>query len=120
MLGDVQPGFLRLVADAQADVALIAANVISESTKTVTNVSTTAAAWTPSCSNPPPSNRPRLADADRLGEPREVNRPQASVPQMPATPCADSAPTGSSRLLSIASTQTTTSTPATRPMIGAA
>ena len=29
----------------------------------------------------------------------EANRPTASVPQMPARPCAESAPTGSSRLL---------------------
>ena len=39
---------------------------------------------------------------------------------MPARPCADSAPTGSSIHLSIASTPTTTITPATAPMIGAA
>jgi hypothetical protein len=39
---------------------------------------------------------------------------------MPATPCADSAPTGSSSLRSIARTANTTTTPATKPMIGAA
>ena len=39
---------------------------------------------------------------------------------MPATPCAESAPTGSSRSLSMAMMQTTTTTPATKPMIGAA
>jgi hypothetical protein len=39
---------------------------------------------------------------------------------MPATPCAESAPTGSSSTRSIAITQTTTITPATKPMIGAA
>ena len=32
----------------------------------------------------------------------EVNSPHESVPQMPARPCADSAPTGSSSILSIA------------------
>jgi hypothetical protein len=31
-----------------------------------------------------------------------VNSPHESVPQMPAMPCADSAPTGSSIFLSIA------------------
>ena len=46
--------------------------------------------------------------------------PQESVPQMPARPCAESAPTGSSMHLSIASTPNTTITPATAPMIGAA
>ena len=39
---------------------------------------------------------------------------------MPAMPCAESAPTGSSSRLSMASTQNTTITPATKPMIGAA
>ena len=49
-----------------------------------------------------------------------VNSPQASVPQMPAMPCADSAPTGSSSLRSIQTIAPTTITPATNPMIGAA
>ena len=49
-----------------------------------------------------------------------VNSPHASVPQIPASPCADSAPTGSSISLSIAYTPITTITPATAPMIGAA
>ena len=46
--------------------------------------------------------------------------PQDSVPQMPASPCAEGAPTGSSSTFSIASTPKTTITPATAPMIGAA
>ena len=50
----------------------------------------------------------------------DVNRPQESVPQMPARPCADSAPTGSSSTFSIRITPYTTITPATAPMIGAA
>jgi hypothetical protein len=45
--------------------------------------------------------------------------PQASVPQIPARPCADSAPTGSSSFLSIAMIENTTSRPPTMPMIGA-
>ena len=50
----------------------------------------------------------------------EVKIPHESVPQMPARPCAESAPTGSSMNLSIARTPKTTITPATAPMIGAA
>jgi hypothetical protein len=42
------------------------------------------------------------------------------VPQIPARPCAESAPTGSSSLRSIASTAKTTISPATKPMMGAA
>ena len=39
---------------------------------------------------------------------------------MPAIPCADSAPTGSSSFRSIASTAATTITPAAKPISGAA
>src|ERR1700754_675057 len=41
-------------------VALIAPSTASERTRTVTKVSTTATACTPSCSKPPPSKRPAL------------------------------------------------------------
>jgi hypothetical protein len=49
-----------------------------------------------------------------------VKMPQASVPQMPAMPCAESTPTGSSSLRSISMMLGTTISPPTRPMIGAA
>ena len=39
---------------------------------------------------------------------------------MPAMPCAESAPTGSSSILSIAMIAPTTITPATKPISGAA
>ena len=56
----------------------------------------------------------------RVASVGSVNRPQASVPQIPARPCAESAPTGSSSTFSIASTPSTTMIPATKPMIVAA
>ena len=49
-----------------------------------------------------------------------MNIPHERVPQIPARPCAEVAPTGSSITFSIANTPTTTITPATAPMIGAA
>ena len=101
-------------------VFLIAQNTTYETTNTHTNAVATPSACAPSWWKLPEYTRPGLPIALRSASRGDVNRPQASVPQMPATPCADSAPTGSSRTLSIASTQTTTSTPATPPMIGAA
>ena len=49
-----------------------------------------------------------------------VKIPHDSVPQMPARPCAESAPTGSSSTFSIMITPYTTMTMATARMIGAA
>src|SRR5919202_3500370 len=84
------------------------------------NAAVTPRIWAPSWWNEPVYTRPGLPTALRSARRGEVKMPHDSVPQMPATPCADSAPTGSSSLRSIASTQSTTITPATAPMIGAA
>ena len=65
----------------------------------------------------PPWGSPKALYCASLGA---VKNPHETVPQMPARPCADRAPTGSSISLSIAYTPSTTITPATAPMIGAA
>ena len=66
-----------------------------------------------------PYQTPGLRRRRRRAGPIRRSRTE-SVPQIPARPCAESAPTGSSRYFSIRITPTTTITPAIRPMIGAA
>ena len=61
----------------------------------------TPSAWAPSWWKLPLYQRPRVADTVSSASRGDVNRPQESVPQMPARPCADSAPTGSSSTFSI-------------------
>src|SRR5919106_5356740 len=107
-------------------VALISAKVASDSVSTTTNVPATPTAWTPSCpavaligaSPMIPYQRPGLATSPASRA--DPKMPTDMVPQMPASPCAESAPTGSSRYFSIVITPSTTTTPATSPMIGAA
>ena len=57
-----------------------------------------------SCVNLPEYNRPPSGSPNALYWARRgaVKMPHESVPQIPARPCADSAPTGSSMTLSIA------------------
>ena len=106
--GDVQSGDLFLVVDPQPDRLLDREERAYESTNTNANVGDDA-------------DRLDGELADRRAEPAspkipyqtpgaapsrirraEPNSPIESVPQIPARPCADSAPTGSSRYLSIA------------------
>src|SRR5918912_713837 len=87
---------------------------------TEANATTTPSACAPSWWNEPLYTSPALPTALYDARSGFVKSPHESVPQIPARPCADSAPTGSSSTFSIASTPTTTITPATAPMIGAA
>src|SRR5205085_3010437 len=101
-------------------VFLIAQKTTYETTNTHPNATAMPSACAPSWCTLPEYQSPGSPTPFRVARRGEVKIPHESVPQTPASPCADSAPTGSSSTLSIASTPNTTITPATAPMIGAA
>src|SRR5262249_48694547 len=76
-------------------------------------------AWAPSWWSEPLYQRPGSPTSLNSASRGEVNIPHDRVPQIPARPWAEVAPTGSSMTFSIANTPTTTMTPAIAPMLGA-
>ena len=76
------------------------ANMMPDATTVQPAMASTPSAWIPSCSTPPPSNKPYLSLATYAwAMPSwEANRPTAMTPQTPLNACTDTAPTGSSIL----------------------
>src|SRR5438270_6976835 len=95
-------------------------NVTYDRLNTVMKATDTASACAPSWVKLPVYTRPPWPTPLNFASAGSVKSPQDSVPQIPARPCALSAPMGSSSHLSMASTPYTTMTPATAPMITAA
>ena len=85
-------------------VALMAQNVAYETTNTQPNAVATPNACAPGWWRLPLYHTPGSPMALRSASRGDVKMPQESVPQIPARPCADSAPTGSSSFFSISTT----------------
>src|SRR3989344_1629751 len=114
LCSDASNPFISSSSDALKPITtLIALNIMSEAGNTNRNAAAIPVAWLASCEMPPPNSKPFTPP-----NASSANKPTASVPHAPHTPCTEIAPTGSSTLIESKNfTAATTIVPPIAPII---